>query len=388
MRSIVDLDDVPVRVRASIGIAHHYAGMQDVAHLLSGADMAMYAAKRNGKGDYQLFEPTMQAEVTERLNLDADLRHAIDVGQFRLQYQPIIALATEQTVGFEALLRWNRPERGPMRPDAFIRILEENGLIVPVGRWVLREACEQTARWRTRSGRPWWISVNVSPRQLRDPGFLEQVRQALAAAALPPPALILEITEGVMVTDVKHTIDKLNTLKDLGVRMAVDDFGTGYSSLRYLQTLPGNSVKLDRSFIAEIQDGPGRRPSPKRSSRSVRPCTSPSWPRHRDRRAARLPTGDGLRIRPRLLLRPAAGPGHHRRRPGPPQRRPPVGQWRAGARALPAAFLRVPVLVALLGVMAAAAGRFVRSDARCELSGTPNGRRLRCGADQWTVGNV
>jgi EAL domain-containing protein (putative c-di-GMP-specific phosphodiesterase class I) len=143
-----------------------------------------------------------------------------------------------------------------MRPDAFIPILEENGLIVQVGEWVLREACEQAARWRTRSGRPWSISVNVSPRQLRDPGFLEQVRQALAAAALPPSALILEITEGVMVTEVKQTIDKLNTLRDLGVRMAVDDFGTGYSSLRYLQILPVNSVKLDRSFIAEIQDGP------------------------------------------------------------------------------------------------------------------------------------
>jgi diguanylate cyclase (GGDEF)-like protein/PAS domain S-box-containing protein len=256
MRSMVDLDGVPVRVRASIGVAHHYDGTQDVGHLLRGADIALYAAKRNGKGGYQLFEPTMQAEVTERLKLDADLRHAIDIGQFRLQYQPIIALATEQTVGFEALLRWNRPERGPLPPDAFIPILEENGLIVPVGQWVLREACEQNARWRTRSGRPWSISVNVSPRQLRDPGFIEHVRQALAAAALPPSALILEITEGVMVTDVKHTIDKLNTLKDLGVRIAVDDFGTGYSSLRYLQTLPVNSVKLDRSFIAEIQNGP------------------------------------------------------------------------------------------------------------------------------------
>jgi diguanylate cyclase (GGDEF)-like protein/PAS domain S-box-containing protein len=256
LESAVDLGHAPVRVHASIGIAHHHDGPPDAGHLLRKADMAMYAAKRQGKGGYAIFAPAMQAAVTERLELDAELRHALDIEQFRLQYQPIFQLAHEEIVGFEALLRWNHPDRGPMQPDRFIPVLEESGLIVPVGQWVLRQACAQAARWQAQSQRALSISVNVSPRQLRHPDFTDHVVQALAEACLPPSSLVLEITEGVMVTDVEQTIDKLHTLEKLGVRIAVDDFGTGYSSLRYLQTLPVNSVKIDRSFVAQIQDGP------------------------------------------------------------------------------------------------------------------------------------
>ena len=251
----VDLDGTKVSVQASIGIANH-GGPDDVSTLLRNADLAMYAAKRNGKGGCQVFAPAMQAAVSERVELEAALRHAVDAQQFRLHYQPIVVLASQEVVGFEALLRWTHPKRGPLGPDRFIPVLEESGLIVPVGNWVLRQACAQAASWQAQTGRALSVSVNVSPRQLQEPDFVEQVAQALTTAALPASSLVLEITEGVMVTDTDQTIARLHAVTTLGVRMAVDDFGTGYSSLRYLQTLPVDSVKIDQSFIAQIQDSP------------------------------------------------------------------------------------------------------------------------------------
>jgi EAL domain-containing protein (putative c-di-GMP-specific phosphodiesterase class I) len=216
----------------------------------------MYAAKRGGKGRFQAFAPAMQAAVIERVELDAALRHAVDAQHFELHYQPIVVLASREVVGFEALLRWTHPERGPLSPDRFVPMLEESGLIVPVGTWILREACARAAAWQARSGRALSVSVNVSPRQLQQADFVDQVDQALAGAHLPASSLILEITEGVMVTDTDQAVTRLRSVADLGVRIAVDDFGTGYSSLGYLQTLPVDSVKIDQSFIAEIQDAP------------------------------------------------------------------------------------------------------------------------------------
>jgi diguanylate cyclase (GGDEF)-like protein/PAS domain S-box-containing protein len=251
----VDLDGTNVSVHASIGIAHH-GGPDDAGALLRNADLAMYAAKRNGKGGFQVFAPAMQAAVIERVALDAALRHAIDAGQFQLHYQPIVVLASREVVGFEALLRWTHPQRGPLGPDLFVPVLEESGLIIAVGNWILRQACAQAAAWQAQTGRTVSVSVNVSPRQLQESDFVEQVAQALANAALPASSLVLEITEGVMVTDTDQAIARLHAVTALGVRTAVDDFGTGYSSLRYLQTLPVDFVKIDQSFIAKIQDSP------------------------------------------------------------------------------------------------------------------------------------
>jgi diguanylate cyclase (GGDEF)-like protein/PAS domain S-box-containing protein len=251
----VHLDGTNVSVHASIGIAHH-GGPDDAGALLRNADLAMYAAKRNGKGGFQVFAPAMQAAVIERVALDAALRHAIDAGQFQLHYQPIVVLASREVVGFEALLRWTHPQRGPLGPDLFVPVLEESGLIIAVGNWILRQACAQAAAWQAQTGRAVSVSVNVSPRQLQESDFVEQVAQALANAALPASSLVLEITEGVMVTDTDQAIARLHDVTALGVRTAVDDFGTGYSSLRYLQTLPVDFVKIDQSFIAKIQDSP------------------------------------------------------------------------------------------------------------------------------------
>jgi diguanylate cyclase (GGDEF)-like protein/PAS domain S-box-containing protein len=255
LESPVDLDGTKVSVHASIGIAQQ-GGPDDAGALLRNADLAMYAAKRNGKSGYQVFAPAMQVAVAERVELDAALRHALNAQQFCLHYQPIVLLASGEVTGFEALLRWTHPERGPIGPDRFVPVLEESGLIVPVGRWVLRQACAQAAAWQDQTGRPLSISVNISPRQLQQADFVDQVADALAATSLPPSSLILEITEGVMMADPDEVIRKLHVVKSLGVRMAVDDFGTGFSSLRYLQTLPVDSVKIDQSFIARIQDGP------------------------------------------------------------------------------------------------------------------------------------
>jgi EAL domain-containing protein (putative c-di-GMP-specific phosphodiesterase class I) len=198
----------------------------------------------------------MQAAVIERVELEAALRHAVAAEELRLHYQPIVVLESAEVIGFEALLRWTHPQRGPLGPDRFVPVLEESGLIIPVGDWILHQACAQAAAWQKYTGRALSISVNVSPRQLEEPEFVDRVGRALAAAELPVSGLILEITEGVMLTDTDHVMATLRAVTTLGVRMAVDDFGTGYSSLRYLQSLPIDSVKIDQSFVAKVHDDP------------------------------------------------------------------------------------------------------------------------------------
>jgi diguanylate cyclase (GGDEF)-like protein len=232
-------------VTASIGIANGLS--QGAEQLVSDADVALYVAKSNGKNRCVMFESDMQTAAQDRLRLEMDLADALASGELFLVYQPTFDLRSERTVGVEALLRWRHPERGLIMPDAFIPIAEDSGLIVPIGRWVLDQACHQAAKWR-RHGHAIGISVNVSPRQLERPELLDHVRQALEDSGLDAPCLTLEITEATLVRHATSTIERLAALKALGVRIAIDDFGTGYSSLAYLRQFPVDALKIDRSF--------------------------------------------------------------------------------------------------------------------------------------------
>jgi diguanylate cyclase (GGDEF)-like protein len=238
----------PAMLTASIGIA---TGFPDSAEaLLLDADLALFKAKAVGKNRYALFESSMQTAARDRMQLESDLEGALQAGQFSLVYQPLLDLASERTVGVEALLRWNHPA-GLVRPDVFIPIAEETGLIVALGRWVLEQACAQGVAWRA-TGHPLNISVNASARQLERPDFVDEVRAALQRTGLEAQALTLEITETVLMRKPDATAKLLAELKALGVRIAVDDFGTGYSSLAYLRQFPVDSLKIDRTFITGV----------------------------------------------------------------------------------------------------------------------------------------
>ena len=239
-------------VRGSIGISIMGASSAIGAdELIRDADAAMYIAKRDGKGGYRLFEPEMHAGVLARLELRADLQRALEAGQFELHYQPIVRLADGHVAGMEALLRWHHPERGLVLPGDFIPFAEETGLIVPIGRWVLREACLQaTAVQRLWTGTPpLYICVNLSVRQLQHSDVISDVRDALEGSHLDPGLLMLEITESMLIEDPEIAVVKLDELRSLGVRIAMDDFGTGYSSLSYLSRFPVDVIKMDRSFL-------------------------------------------------------------------------------------------------------------------------------------------
>jgi diguanylate cyclase (GGDEF)-like protein len=236
----------PVSVTASVGVT---SGLPATAEeLLEDADLAMCKAKAAGKDGYVLFESAMQTDARDRMQLEMDLAGALQADQLFLVYQPVLDLASGRPVSVEALLRWRHPTRGVIAPDVFIPIAEENGLIVPIGRWVLQQACAQGTAWR-RNGYLLDISVNVSAIQLERGEFVEEVRTALRDADLPPAALTLEITETVLMRKPDTTARLLAELKALSLRIAVDDFGTGYSSLAYLRQFPVDSLKIDRTFI-------------------------------------------------------------------------------------------------------------------------------------------
>jgi diguanylate cyclase (GGDEF)-like protein/PAS domain S-box-containing protein len=239
-------------VRGSIGISI-MAGSSTIGadELIRDADAAMYIAKRDGKGSYRLFEPEMHAGVLARLELRADLQRGLDCGQFELHYQPIVRLADGHVAGMEALLRWHHPERGLVAPGDFIPFAEETGLIVPIGRWVLREACMQAVEvQRLWTGDPpLYICVNLSVRQLQHSDVIADVRDALEESGLDPGLLMLEITESMLIEDPEVAVVKLQELRALGLRVAMDDFGTGYSSLSYLSRFPVDVIKMDRSFL-------------------------------------------------------------------------------------------------------------------------------------------
>jgi diguanylate cyclase (GGDEF)-like protein len=249
----LDGRSTPLTVGASIGIA--VGDRATAGELLRDADVALYQAKAAGKGRYVVFAPEMQTAVTDRATMEMDLRGALDRGEFFLVYQPIFDLRSGTITGAEALLRWRDVERGVVAPDRFIPILEDTGMIHDIGRWVLNEACRQTAAWH-REGFAIDASVNVSARQLERDTLVTDVVEALTLSGLPATSLIVEITETTIMRDAEATVRRLKGLKELGVRIAIDDFGTGYSSLAYLQQFPVDALKIDRSFINAIADSP------------------------------------------------------------------------------------------------------------------------------------
>ncbi len=256
--------DEPFRVgrhtiytRASIGIATTVTGGCGAGELLRNADTAMYTAKARGKARYELFDDDMHAVVSQRMELEAELRVALERGDLWMAYQPVVSLVTGEVRGVEALARWNHPERGPIPPGQFIPVAEASGLILPIGRWVLRTAAAQMRQWQDRfpTRSPLQINVNLSAHQLREPGFGAEVAEVLTTTGLDPTSLVLEMTESLLVEDTELTIAKLELLRQTGVKIAIDDFGTGYSSFSYLLRFPVDELKIDQSFVAPLRAG-------------------------------------------------------------------------------------------------------------------------------------
>jgi diguanylate cyclase (GGDEF)-like protein len=246
---------VDVYPDVSIGITLGSTG-DSTEDLLRDADIAMYSAKRRGKGQWALFEAGIAEHVMDWLELRADLTGALAQGQLFVEFQPIVRLDDRRVLGAEALLRWQHPTLGVVRPDRFISVAEDCGLIVPIGAWVLEQACRAAQGWDPTPDGP-EVSVNVSPNQFRDEGFVETVRTALETSGLEPTRLILEITETTHIADEEAAIGMLHELRELGVRIALDDMGAGFASLRYLRTLPIDIVKLDRSFMSNLDGDRG-----------------------------------------------------------------------------------------------------------------------------------
>ena len=238
-------------ISASIGIA---AGSEDAETLLRDADLAMYRAKGSGKGRYAVYEPSMHTAIVERLELEVDLKRALEREELAVVYQPIFSLVDGTVTGVEALVRWHHPTRGIVLPESFVPLAEESGLIAELGRWVLRTACHQGALWRAKyPGHPGLgIGVNVSGAQLREPGLVQEVADALEQSQLDATGLTLEITETALMETFDHAIEQIDGLNALGVDLAIDDFGTGYSSLRYLRRLPLDVMKIEKSFVDGI----------------------------------------------------------------------------------------------------------------------------------------
>ncbi len=256
LRVPFDLDDRKVSVSASIGIAR--ATETDTTEtLLRNADVAMYRAKAEGKGRHAIFEPAMHRALVDRMAIETDLQEGIERGELQVMYQPIVELQTGRLVAIEALVRWAHPRRGVLPPSLFIPIAEETGLIVPLGRVVLREACREAARWRamTPDGDAPAVTVNLSARQFQRSDLPADVAAALKESTLDPGHLVLEITESVIMRDTEATIQQLHALKALGVQLAIDDFGTGYSSLSSLQRFPIDVLKIDKSFVDGVTQG-------------------------------------------------------------------------------------------------------------------------------------
>ena len=246
------IDRSDLNISVSIGISIYPNDGQDAETLLKNADTAMYCAKENGRNNYKLFTQDMNAQVVQRQSIEASLRRALERQEFVLHYQPKINLHSGAIVGVEALIRWNHPELGLLLPAQFIAIAEDSGLILPIGRWVLREACFQARAWRQAGLPPITIAVNTSALEFRDKDFLENIRATLDATCLEPHYLELELTESVLMRDAESTNALLHALAELGVKLAVDDFGTGYSSLSYLRQFPIDTLMIDQSFVSQM----------------------------------------------------------------------------------------------------------------------------------------
>ncbi|MFN2533305.1 MAG: putative bifunctional diguanylate cyclase/phosphodiesterase [Pyrinomonadaceae bacterium] len=249
-----DLDKSSACASASIGIALSSTGYEKPEDILRDADTAMYRAKENGKARYEMFDTSMHARAVSRLQLEHDLRHAIEEKEFCVYYQPIVNLETGRLAGFEALVRWSHPRRGLVSPVDFIPVAEETGLIVPIGQWVLEEACTRIRQWQLESPihRSLSLSVNLSARQVSQSDLIEQIKGALGRSRLNPHCLKLEITESVVMENAEAATLMFKQLRALGVQLSIDDFGTGYSSLSYLHRFPLNYLKIDRSFVSRM----------------------------------------------------------------------------------------------------------------------------------------
>jgi diguanylate cyclase (GGDEF)-like protein/PAS domain S-box-containing protein len=241
---------------ASMGIALYNSSYQSPEELLRDADTAMYSAKALGKKRFEVFDSAMRAQTISRLQLETELRSALERKEFEVYYQALVALDTETIKGFEALIRWRHPTRGLISPGEFIPVAEETGLIVPMGQWILETACQQIRLWQTRfdNGAPLYISVNLAPQHFLKPTLLQQCRDIMMELELPEGSLILEVTESAMMSDPDTVSELMCQLKELGIRIALDDFGTGYSSLSYLHRFPLDYLKIDRSFTSRIME--------------------------------------------------------------------------------------------------------------------------------------
>lgn len=251
------IDGHSLHIDVSIGISVYPIDGEDADTLIKHADLAMYYVKENGRNHYKFFEPAMNARAVQRQSVEASLRLALERDEFILYYQPKINLRSGTIVGVEALIRWQHPQLGLLLPAQFVRIAEDSGLILPIGRWVLRQACLQARRWQQAGLPPITIAVNTSALEFRAEDFLESIRNTLTEIGLEPRFLELELTESVLMRDVESTDSVLQALAELGVKLAVDDFGTGYSSLSYLQQFPIDTLKIDQSFVNQITSNSG-----------------------------------------------------------------------------------------------------------------------------------
>ena len=248
-----DIDGHQAMVGASIGIAVSPGDGLTPDKLLRNADLALYRAKGDGRGTFRFFESAMDEQMQTRRIMEQDLRKALPAGEFELYYQPVVNLESSEISGFEALIRWNHPEQGLVSPATFIPLAEEIGFIVPLGEWVIRQACLTAAQWPEHLH----IAVNISAAQFRGSSLMPVIVNALGASGLHPTRLEIEITETVLLHDREATLAVLHQLRALGVRIAMDDFGTGYSSLTYLQCFPFDKIKIDRSFVKDITENTG-----------------------------------------------------------------------------------------------------------------------------------
>jgi len=245
-----DIDGQQAVIGVSIGISVGPGDGSTPDKLLRNADLALYRAKSDGRGTFRFFEPVMDLQMQTRRIMEQDLRKALPAGEFELHYQPVVNLASKEISGFEALIRWNHPSKGMISPADFIPLAEEIGFIVPMGEWVIRQACATAAQWPDELH----VAVNISAIQFRSPGLMQMIVSALAASGLAPTRLEIEITESVLLHNKEATLAVLHQLRALGIRIAMDDFGTGYSSLTYLQSFPFDKIKIDRSFVKNITE--------------------------------------------------------------------------------------------------------------------------------------
>jgi diguanylate cyclase (GGDEF)-like protein len=258
-QELIDIVSLPITVQEqelfvtpSIGIAIYPQYGKDAESLIKNADMAMYRAKRQGRNTYRFYTTDTDGKASKNLALDSSLRRALDRGEFLLYFQPQVEVETRQVIGVEALLRWQHPERGMIYPEEFIPLAEENGMIVPIGEWVLRSACNQNKAWQQAGLKPVYMGVNLSARQFRQKSFIAMVAAIIEESQLDPKYLDLELTESLLFESNGASASRLADLKSLGINISIDDFGTGYSSLSYLKCFPISTLKIDKSFVGDI----------------------------------------------------------------------------------------------------------------------------------------